>query len=170
MGALIPLSKWGSVFASSYLGLGPPVSPSAWGKQGAGILGTLGTPCTWSAPLSSWCRVSCGTSAVKQNESAETLFTVKTWRSGLNWVHWGLTVSLKIRHSALNPCNRFSTAHQCHDVVGQVSSQIRGHETREAGEGDASVILVGTAEILGDRTKKRSVREKTGCQDNESLE
>lgn len=45
---------------------------------------------------------------------------------------------------------RFASAHQRHDVVGQVSSQIRGHETREAGEGDASVILVGTAEILGD--------------------
>lgn len=77
---------------------------------------------------------------------------------------------MKMRHSALNPRNRFSTAHQCHDVVGQVSGQIRGHETREAGEGDASVILVGAAEILGDGTKKRSVREKTGCQDDELLE
>lgn len=35
-----------------YLDLGPPVSPWAWGKQGAGTLGTSETPCTWSALLS----------------------------------------------------------------------------------------------------------------------
>lgn len=52
--------------------------------------------------------------------------------------------------AALNPGDSLSAAHQCHDVVGQVSGQVRGHETRQAGEGDAGVVLVGAAEILGD--------------------
>lgn len=67
-----------------------------------------------------------------------------------------------MRGKALNPRGSFSAAHQCHDVVGQVSSQVRGHKTREAGEGDASIVLVGAAEILGDRRKKIKVsgREK----------
>lgn len=51
-------------------------------------------------------------------------------------------------------------AHQCHDVVGQVSSQVRGHETRQAGEGNASVILVGTAKILGEEKKKKKVSKR----------
>lgn len=64
-----------------------------------------------------------------------------------------------------------SAAHQCHDVVGQVSSQVGGHETREAGEGDASVILVGAAQILGEEIIKVGEREKKkGCQGDESLE
>lgn len=40
--------------------------------------------------------------------------------------------------------------HQCHDVIGQIPSQVRGHKTREASEGNTCVILVGTAEILGE--------------------
>lgn len=72
----------------------------------------------------------------------------------------------------MNARDSFSAAHQCHDVVGQVSSQVRGHKTREAGEGYASVVLVGAAEILGDREKKIKVsgREKKGCQGDELLE
>lgn len=41
--------------------------------------------------------------------------------------------------------------HQCHDVIGEVPGQVRGHKTREASEGNTCVILVGTAEILGER-------------------
>lgn len=45
MGESLP-SQWGSVVVSNYLGLGPQVSPLAWGTQDAGTLGTLRTPCT----------------------------------------------------------------------------------------------------------------------------
>lgn len=52
----------------------------------------------------------------------------------------------------------FSVAHQRHDVIGQVSSQIRSYKTREASEGDACVIHVGTAKILWIKKKEREKR------------
>lgn len=55
--------------------------------------------------------------------------------------------------------------HQCHDVIGQVPRQVRGHKTREASEGNTCVILVGTAEILGKKKKKRQwLKEETARQ------
>lgn len=73
-------------------------------------------------------------------------------------------VVLKIIHRAIivNPCDRFSTAHQCHDVIGQVTSQIRGHKTRETSESNTRVILVGAAEILGEKRGEKNlyIREK----------
>ena len=44
--------------------------------------------------------------------------------------------------------------HQCHDVIGQVPSQVRGHKTRQASKGNTCVVLVGTAEILQDKKVK----------------
>lgn len=52
------------------------------------------------------------------------------------------------------PFDKLCVTHQCHDVIGQVPSQVRGHKTREAGESNTRVILVGTAEILGGETKE----------------
>lgn len=49
--------------------------------------------------------------------------------------------------------------HQCHDVIGQIPSQVRRHKTREASEGNTCVILVGTAKILG-KKKVRKVRQR----------
>lgn len=66
----------------------------------------------------------------------------------------------------------FSIAHQCHNVIGQVSSQIRGDKTREASEGNTRVILVGTAEILRKKKIKRGKfyeTEKAGREMNNSL-
>lgn len=83
-------------------------------------------------------------------------------------------VVLKTIHRTIivNPHDRFSTAHQCHNVIGQVTSQIRGHKTREASESNTCVILVGAAEILGEKKgrKKLYIREKSeekSCQDDE---
>lgn len=54
----------------------------------------------------------------------------------------------------------FFMAHQCHDVIGQVPSQIRGYETREASKGDTCVILVGTAEVLDKQRVKIEIVHK----------
>lgn len=51
-------------------------------------------------------------------------------------------------------------AHQCHDVIGQVPSQIGGYETREASQGDTCVILVGTAEVLDEQRVKIEIVHK----------
>lgn len=70
-------------------------------------------------------------------------------------------VVLKIHRAIIvNPCDRFSTAHQCHDVIGQVTSQIRGHKTREASESNTCVILVGAAEILGEKKGRKKFVHK----------
>lgn len=48
--------------------------------------------------------------------------------------------------------------HESHDVIGQVSSQVRCHKAREACEGNTGIILVGTTQILGgNKWKKISV-------------
>lgn len=71
-------------------------------------------------------------------------------------------VVLKTIHRAIivNPCDRCSTAHQCHDVIGQVTSQIRGHKTRESSESNTCVILVGAAEILGEKKGGKKIVHK----------
>lgn len=84
-------------------------------------------------------------------------------------IHCELMVMLKTIHRVIvvNPCDRFSTAHQCHNVIGQVTSQIRSHKTREASESNTCVILVGAAEILGE--KRGEKREEKSCQGDELL-
>lgn len=54
-----------------------------------------------------------------------------------------------------------NVTHQSHDVIGQVPSQVRGHEAREASESHAGVVLVRTAQIL---------KEKNGCKREKEVE
>lgn len=50
------------------------------------------------------------------------------------------------------PLDILSITHQCHDVIGQVPSEVGGHKTGEASEGNTCIILVGTAKILGEKS------------------
>lgn len=71
---------------------------------------------------------------------------------------WGLK---KMTILIGKPIQKFSMAHQCHDVIGQVPSQIRGHKTRQTSEGNTCVIHVGTAKILVEtNVKKEYVTQK----------
>lgn len=45
--------------------------------------------------------------------------------------------------------------HQSHNVIGQVTGQVRGHKAGEAGQSHASVILIWTAKILMQTRKKK---------------
>ena len=56
--------------------------------------------------------------------------------------------------------------HQSHDVVGQVTSQVRGHETRKASKGNACVILVRTAEVLEDTIQRMTSHLRSGNMKN----
>lgn len=55
--------------------------------------------------------------------------------------------------------------HQCHDVIGEVSSQVRSYKTREACEGDTCVVLVGTAEILEEKAAKVEIKATNTMKD-----
>ena len=52
--------------------------------------------------------------------------------------------------------------HQSHDVIGQVPSQVRGHETGKASKGNACVILVRTAEVLEDTIWRTTSHLRSG--------